>query len=655
MLDHLYPHMLHESFVIRIRQTMLERAARLARIKTGKQAANYVRDVRAKVKRCFSAMPGGKTPLNAKTTGVLDRKTYTVEKIVFESRPDFLVTGNYYLPKKAAGKIPCVLGVCGHSIEGKAAVPYQSFCQGLAGKGFAVFIIDPISQGERRQFYRKDGLPLPGLCPGHNMMGNQMQLIGDFFGAWRAWDAIRGLDYLLARPEIDKTRVGVTGNSGGGTLTTYVTALDPRVTMAAPSCYICSYLANIQNELPADSEQDPPGALAAGLDHADLLLAYAPRPTMVLAQKYDYFDARYARMAYEEIARIHRLLGSPETAAYFEGPTGHGFSRENREAMYAFFMQHAGIDGSAKEPTLQLEDPSDLFALKNGETAKHGSRRVFEITAESAARLIRSRKRLADAELIKTARGLLGIRPAKALPFARRVGYPSEIDKKFMPRSQFALETDENILTIVTVLGREQFPTVPPTGPVDVFVGNETGATEVIEHKKVRAYLGPKRSLAVVDPRGLGQSRPGSCHKHDFFGPYGSDFFYASESDMFGESLLGKRVQDVSRTLDFLITNGARDLRLIGRGMGSVIVAFVGLLHVSGPRVEIFDYLPSYRMLAECAVYRWPLSSLLRGVLPHFDLPDVYRALGGRLKKTDPWDAMMRPLRKKQLTGRKKI
>ena len=195
-------------------------------------------------------------------------------------------------------QIPCVLGLCGHSENAKAYGPYQFFARGLAGKGFAVLIVDPVSQGERRQFYVEEGVPAgesgPRSTIAHNMIGNGMLLTGDFIGSWFAWDAVRGLDYLLARPETDTSRVGVTGCSGGGTQATQVTALDPRVTMAAPDCYITSWLCNLENELPADAEQNPPRALEFGLDEADLLLAYAPRPTLILAEENCYFDLRGA-------------------------------------------------------------------------------------------------------------------------------------------------------------------------------------------------------------------------------------------------------------------------------------------------------------------------------------------------------------------------
>ena len=101
----------------------------------------------------------------------------------------------------------------------------------------------------------------------HIYAGNQQFLVGEFFGAWRAWDGIRALDYLLTRPEVDPKHVGITGNSGGGTMTTWLCGVEPRWTMAAPSCFVTTFRRNLENELPADTEQCPPRVLALGLDH----------------------------------------------------------------------------------------------------------------------------------------------------------------------------------------------------------------------------------------------------------------------------------------------------------------------------------------------------------------------------------------------------
>jgi pimeloyl-ACP methyl ester carboxylesterase len=144
-----------------------------------------------------------------------------------------------------------------------------------------------------------------------------------------------------------------------------------------------------------------------------------------------------------------------------------------------------------------------------------------------------------------------------------------------------------------------------------------------------------------VDPRGIGDSRPSTCGDDAFLCPYGSDYLYAATGEMLGESLLGRRVHDVLCSIDFLLENGAEEVRLAGRGLGSITAAFAALIHPERPRVRLLDYLPSYESLIRDDLARWPLSTLLRGVLRHFDLPDVYRALQGRLTRERPWDPVM--------------
>jgi len=128
-----------------------------------------------------------------------------------------------------------------------------------------------------------------------------------------------------------------------------------------------------------------------------------------------------------------------------------------------------------------------------------------------------------------------------------------------------------------------------------------------------------------------------TCACKDFFAPYGSDYLYAATGEMLGESYLGRRVLDVLRVMDFLLDGGAFEVRLVGRGLGAITAAFAALLHPAKPSVRILNYLPSYERIARSPRFDWPLSALLRGCLRHFDLPDVYRALGRRLTKSHPW------------------
>ncbi|MCF6174409.1 MAG: acetylxylan esterase [Victivallaceae bacterium] len=644
MADYLnrYPHMVHEYYTARVRNIITERKARLAALKTKADAEAYVARVRKAVAGAF-VLPE-RTPLNVKSTGVVEQENFSIEKIVFESRPGFQVTGNLYIPKSSTSgaKAPAVLGLCGHDLEGKAAEPYQSFCQGLALKGFIVFIIDPISQGERWQHDEAANDPGPGLCDAHNLMGNQQILLNDFFGSWRVWDAIRGLDYLLSRPEVDSTRLGVTGNSGGGTLTSLVAALDPRPTMVAPSCYICSWQANMENELPADAEQCPPGLLAAGLDEVDLLIAY-PRPTMILSQEHDFFDERYARQAHQELKKIHQLLGTTEDAAYFMGPMTHGYHQENREAMTAFFMQHAGISGSAEETAIELLPAEQLWVTVDGNVNKNGSCRVFDFSCQRAAELATLRSSLNYNELTNSAAELLNIpleRVASHYSCLRNLFTIERWDEQ-KAYTQFTVETEPGIKVLLTSYGVEHSFVRLPKGKVRLYVGNVSGEQDIAEIPEIKALVRDDIALIVADPRGIGQSEACSCNMKDFFSQYGSDYLYAVTADMFDENYLGQRVFDILHVMDLLIEQGATEIELIGRGVGAVTAAFAGLLHESKPEVKLINYLPSYQLLVESQRYLWPLSVMPRGILEKFDLPDIYTALGTRLETQSPWNELM--------------
>jgi len=250
-----FPQMMQEYLVRRIRETDdMATKAKLS-IRTKADAIAYQRLLRSKFRAIFGPLPR-RTPLNPLLTGEFERECYKVRKVIFESRPGFHVTALLYIPKGRRFPVPGVLAPCGHSQNGKAAPNYQAYCQGLASKGYVVLQYDPIGQGERVQYPDKNGKSQIGGCSKeHCSIGNQQLLVGEFFGTWRAWDGIRACDYLLSRPEVDPNHLGITGNSGGGTITALILALDHRFTMAAPGGYVTTWRRNVENELPADAEQ----------------------------------------------------------------------------------------------------------------------------------------------------------------------------------------------------------------------------------------------------------------------------------------------------------------------------------------------------------------------------------------------------------------
>jgi len=207
---------------------------------------------------------------------------------------------------------------------------------------------------------------------------------------------------------------------------------------------------------------------------------------------------------------------------------------------------------------------------------------------------------------------------------------------------QYLVDTEPGIQSVVNTYGKKHDPTDFPGKNVTLYLGNTSGSADLASLPWVRKMASGNKIMAVVDPRGMGHSTPLTCGNTDHFHYYGFEYNYAAYGLMMNRPYLGQRVFDVLQTMDALAREGAIEFKLVGRGMGSVIAAFAGLLHKSEPRVELVDYLPSYQLIAESPHHKWPLSCFLPGCLKHFDLPDVYKALGKRLKKKHPWNAMMR-------------
>lgn len=634
-----YPHMVQEYYVARFREARAKRRARWAKVRTRKDALVLQDECRRRIRRSFGPLPK-RTPLKARVTGKVDGERYTIEKLLLESRPGFLVSANLYVPRGLEGKAPCVLGTCGHSNDGKAADFYQSFSAGLACKGFVVLIYDPISQGERVQYPGEKGTPKLGLCAEHNMIGNQQSLVGEFFGTWRGWDGIRALDYLLAREEVDTRHVGVTGNSGGGTMTTWLVGLEDRFTMAAPSCFVTTFLSNVENELPADVEQIPPRLVELGLDEHDLLVPFAPRPLLLLSQANDFFDQRGTRQAFEDLRRIYRLLGAEDRVQMVTGPTSHGFTQHLREPMYGFFAGHAGRKASPREPKLRLRKPAELFATKNGSVDKAGSKLAFAFTRAKADELAPKRRRWTPEKLAAHLEGVLRLPKRRGAPHHRVLRTRWGGGRGWQG---YAVEAEPGIQALVTMplrKGERGQYRVPP-GPRGTLLVPHLGAQADLSDKELAGVLGEGRVFGV-DPRGIGESMSAACNQQDFFAPYDSDYFYNACGLLLGEPYVGRRTHDVLCVLDWLAGCGYREIHLVGRGMGAVPALFAAVIGRQAAKVTLVHALLSYHELTQTPIHRWPASAMVPGALETFDLPDCLRALGRKLSLVDPWDAHMR-------------
>src|SRR6185436_5862742 len=145
-----------------------------------------------------------------------------------------------------------------------------------------------------------------------SLIGVGALLVGRSTASYRIWDGIRAIDYLVSRADIDAKKIGCTGCSGGGTLTSYLMALDDRIYAAAPSCYLTSLEKLFATIGPQDAEQNITGQVAFGMEHADYLTMRAPRPTLMAVATKDFFDIGGAWTTFREASLIYSKLGHGE-------------------------------------------------------------------------------------------------------------------------------------------------------------------------------------------------------------------------------------------------------------------------------------------------------------------------------------------------------
>ena len=619
----LYGNAVQNYYLNEVRRIYAERKARLEKIKTKKEAQAYVLDVREKIKKAFN-LPTEKCPLDPIVTGEHKLPGMTVRNVVYYSRPEYPVTGLLFVPEKV-GKKPGVLFLCGHSEIGKADETYQKCAMTLASQGFVVLSIDPVNQGERHQFsaalVKKYTLH---CCNAHNMQGKQLQLCGEYFGAWRAWDAIRGIDYLQTLPEVDPERIGITGNSGGGTMTTFVNALEDRLIMAAPSCYITTWQHEVENELPADIEQMPPDMFRYGLDMADFVIARAPRPILIMGQKNDFFDPRGTMEAYEDAKAIYSLLGAEENVKVFIGPDSHGYRTANRLQMYSFFNQHGlGKKKSPKEDDFLKPLPEkETWAAPKGVVKNlKVNKPLFTYINELSDNLIAKRKKLSKKEMQKTLTEILQIGKIE-VPYYR-VLRPKYYEKgrKFAASDRYALETEPGeVMSMLKLYCQDALFHIPASEKAVLYIPHLDAETEV-EKIKTKA----DERLFTLDVRGIGELVPTGCDQWNrtFFLQYGYDYHYTSLGYMFHRPYLGGKVRDILCALELLKERGVKNITLLAEGQGTVPALLAAVLSDIPVAVKLQRGPESWESMLRKEATLWPLSCMLPGILGITDFPEL--------------------------------
>ncbi|MBO5480912.1 MAG: acetylxylan esterase [Clostridia bacterium] len=298
--------------------------------------------VRAKFKEIIGELPHRNAPLNFKICNekLLDGGV-TLLNVVYESLPMLYVTASLWLPEnyESGEKFPAVLFASGHAQRGRAHGAYVTFARTLAKRGFVVLSVDPIGQYERIQYLNSDGTPTLGASPvcEHLHMGLPCSLAGIQLAAFFVRDLERGIDVLQSLPYVDASKICMTGNSGGGTMTSYMALLDDRLLAVAPACYTTSRAAFMDTGRNQDSEQVVPKVISEGINNDDFVSLFAPKPFLICAAAYDGSDIAGTVYTYNRAKKVYEMLGAEDKLNLHISKTTHGLFKESREGIVNFF------------------------------------------------------------------------------------------------------------------------------------------------------------------------------------------------------------------------------------------------------------------------------------------------------------------------------
>jgi dienelactone hydrolase len=595
-----------------------DREAMLSILKTESDWDEWISTIRDSVISWTGPLPE-RTPLNARITKRIDKGDYIIENIIYESRPNYYISGNLYLPKNISGRRPAHLNVIGHAADGKANERYQRMSIAQAKNGFVVFTIDQLGQGERlvKQYEGFDSAP----GNAHRIIGIQAFISGTHVFNIMVWDAIRAIDYLVSRPEVDPGKICMTGSSGGGMMTTYILPLDNRIAVAVPTCNPNTWSYRVHANLGTDHEQVFFGAFESKIDpRGDLLFTQAPKPLMLNTTTDDNLNPpRGVWNLSNWLYKLYSVYGVPEKFTTSMVRAAHDYNQEQREMTYSWMLRWTGNDASDLwEEDAVIEKEDDLFAAKGGSVYNEpGSRSDHDLVLD----YFNANK--AEWGAVKNSKGL------------------EQLKTEMKPLVKEILHTDFNNVNVTVnlkdsrstggvkirkfVLNPEAGIVLPgvliepsgnnKTGKYILYI-NEKGKTTLSDDSDIVGDLVNKGyAICAVDLRGFGETSP------DMAGRFW-DF-------LSGKPIFGQRVKDILTIVNWLKDSdvGAEEIKLWGTGMCALYGSFAGVLSdvISGFVLE--QPLISFESVVRVNIPAYNHEILLPGILEKFDMTQIYQSL----------------------------
>jgi cephalosporin-C deacetylase-like acetyl esterase len=635
-----------------------KRLANLATINSSTKVQERAAMIRSTLWKLLGG-PLERTPLNPKVTGRHDRGYCSIESVIFESIPQVYVTANLYVPLSGKPPFPAILAPVGHSENGKAYSNYQHFYQNLVRHGYIVLAYDPWGQGERLQYRDpQTGGSRFGPTGEHSQAGRPMILLGDSLALYFAWDGIRALDYLVDRPEVDPNRLGCVGQSGAGTMTMYLAALEPRLRTAVVLEGNSENVAGPSYDPPGavdDAEQNIVGGLPLGLDRGDLLWAFSPKPLLICYTTHDVGETyspvyeEATKEIYRELRRVYDLFGRKGNVALLTSHLPHHLDFFSRHETYAWFDRWLKEgSGAADEAELDVFPEELLNATDTGQILSSlGGRSVVQVNSDRVrmvlpeSRFLNASTDVASAQqhLHNALISLLSL-PHERLPLESKVLSSNRCKNVSIDEIQFQSEPG------IRVLGWFAKPSSSGTQhPTILYLADDNGEGVVDEPGSMCQLLAAGYAICTITLRGLGRTAPrmprGGPNYYDNRDPLDDRFAWVSLA--LGLPVVGQRVWDVLRTIDYLASRQDVDLsqiRILGRGDVGLAAQMAGFLDKRVRSILLDRTLVSYASLVESYEYSIKLSWFVPGILRRFDLADISAALTPRpcwiMNSTDP-------------------
>jgi cephalosporin-C deacetylase-like acetyl esterase len=528
----------------------------------------------------------------------------------------------------------------GHSNSGKSYALYQRCCQGLVQLGYVVLAFDPIGQGERTYYPQARGwlTRLRSVTEEHNVPGKRMLLTGETATGALLWDAMRSLDVLAAHPQVDRQRLASTGQSGGGTLTMILAAMDERLAAAAVSSGNTENLAVTPFLAPGsadDAEQDLIGSGPLAFDRWDMLWPLAPKPLLIEVSAHDSFGTyspNYERSGHEEFGKLasaYAVLGHADRLKYVESPLPHGLSYPMRMGIYNWFerfLKHSERPIEEEPPTAP-EAEETLWCGPTGNSVRDFGGKSALAMVRERARTIRTPDKPADL------RALLGMDAPGAAPrlevraatkyrtcdvlavetnTAKQVWAPAWL---FVPRRSWT-----RLLVIVEPNGR-----------------NGPWHEDELYDRLASAGI----AVCVPDVRGVGdlepQSAPGSV---GYARSHQTEENYAWASLSLGHSLLGQRTTDLVETVRALAERYPQAvIAMAAREKMTVPALCAAALEPRIAKLYLARHMGSWRSVTESEDETIPLVNLVPDALRVTDLPQIARSIAPRVvTEHEAWD-----------------